>query len=314
MFSKINTIFARKQKMLMRKYWIIILLTLFSCTLSAQVDKKVKTFPEKKTMKEPKIPQKSSSSTQSLKKGNASQVTGEKKNNLSKSNDRLHTIDTIAIKKRIWTHDDSLSVLMYQYESRYREINRLRRPGMYDYSSSGTILRSGPFLLEGASSYREMPNMLGIQSASLTASQEVGNLSIQAQVMGNRYMTTKMTNQFGAGLSLSYRFNDYISATAFGHYYSKNPFFYMATFPYVPTTNFGGFFTFDSGSVGMDLGVRHYYNPFIRRWDTAPIVTPKFHFSNKFTMEIPLGDALRSVLERALHIEPHGPVILGPRR
>lgn len=314
MFSKINTIFARKQKMLMRKYWIIILLTLFSCTLSAQVDKKVKTFPEKKTMKEPKIPQKSSSSTQSLGKGNASQVTGEKKNDFSKSNDRLHTIDTIAIKKRIWTHDDSLSVLMYQYESRYREINRLRQPGMYDYSSSGTILRSGPFLLEGASSYREMPNMLGIQSASLTASQEVGNLSVQAQVMGNRYMTTKMTNQFGAGLSLSYRFNDYISATAFGHYYSKNPFFYMATFPYVPTTNFGGFFTFDSGSVGMDLGVRHYYNPFIRRWDTAPIVTPKFHFSNKFTMEIPLGDALRSVLERALHIEPHGPVILGPRR
>ncbi|HCN53157.1 MAG TPA: hypothetical protein DIS88_04920 [Prevotella sp.] len=298
----------------MRKYWIIILLSLFSCTLSAQVDKKVKTYPEKKTMKEQKILQESSSPIQSSQKVNASPVTGENKNEFSKSNDSHQAIDTIALKKRIWTHDDSLAVLMYQYENRYLEINRLRRPGMYDYSSSGTILRSGPFLLEGASSYREMPNMLGIQSASLSASQEVGNLSIQAQVMGNRYMTTKMTNQFGAGLSLSYRFNDYISATAFGHYYSKNPFFYMATFPYVPTTNFGGFFTFDSGSVGMDLGVRHYYNPFIRRWDTAPIVTPKFHFSNKFTMEIPLGDALRSVLERALHIGPHGPMIPSPRR
>jgi len=49
----------------------------------------------------------------------------------------------------------------------------------------------------------------------------------------------------------------------------------MAAYPYVSTTNFGGYVTFKpSSNFGISVGAKSYYDPFARRTMVDPIIAP----------------------------------------
>jgi hypothetical protein len=170
--------------------------------------------------------------------------------------------------------------------------------------------RQGRFqLLEGLSVYAgsmldEHPNLLTTRSMDIGLYGEFGNWDITAFVEANRYMSAwpasyynHVTNQYGIAGSLTYHFNTEWSATMFGAFYDRNPYFLMASFPYVNTSRYGGYLRYDNGKVGMKMGMERYYDSFRRGWQNEPIVTPVWHVSKKFDVELPLGDLVR----RGLH-------------
>ena len=63
----------------------------------------------------------------------------------------------------------------------------------------------------------------------------------------------------------------------------------------------------------MNLGVERRYNPFERKMETVPIISPAFKISNKVTVELPLGDLIEHLVEElVMKNNGHGPMM--PRR
>lgn len=105
-------------------------------------------------------------------------------------------------------------------------------------------------------------------------------------------------NQFGIYSRLSYDFNNNVSASVYGRYVTNSFFHSMASFPYVATSTFGGFFTLHSEKYGIDMGVNNYYDPFNRCWRTNPIVRPAYKIG-KVKITIDVGPLIK---EGFLHI------------
>lgn len=65
-------------------------------------------------------------------------------------------------------------------------------------------------------------------------------------------------------------------------------------------------------TFGMDVGVERYYDSFAGRWVTSPIITPKIKFSEKFTLELPVGWLVKEVLDEAVfkNNKKQGPMIM----
>ena len=50
----------------------------------------------------------------------------------------------------------------------------------------------------------------------------------------------------------------------------------------------------------MNLGVEQRYNTFEHKMETVPIISPALKISNKVTVELPLGDLVKHVVEDAV--------------
>ena len=88
----------------------------------------------------------------------------------------------------------------------------------------------------------------------------------------------------------------------------------MAAFPYVNSSAYGGFLTLDNGRWGVDVGVQRRYDPYRGEWITSPILTPQYHISKKFTIEIPVGEMVRDILEKVVFDRRNSsPTIMPPR-
>jgi len=83
--------------------------------------------------------------------------------------------------------------------------------------------------------------------------------------------------------------------------------------PYIGTSQYGGFFTLRGESAGIDLGVNNCYDPFARRWQTDPIVRPKFKIG-KVEMDVDLGPLMKdAILRIAGKQRRQGPIIMPGR-
>lgn len=164
------------------------------------------------------------------------------------------------------------------------------RGGAYMFWNSGMLL---------ATSFRNtMPGLLSRHNASVTAVQNVGRLTFEGTLSADRYLLWHGTQtMFGVSGAVTYHFNDNVSATLFGNYYTGISFHSMAAMPYFGTKGYGGYLTFMGSSLGIDLGVQRHYDSFARRWVTSPIITPKIKFSEKFTLDLPVGWLVKEVLD-----------------
>lgn len=50
----------------------------------------------------------------------------------------------------------------------------------------------------------------------------------------------------------------------------------------------------------MNLGVQRCYNTFEHRMETVPIISLAFKISNKVTIELPLGNLVKHVVENVV--------------
>ena len=194
--------------------------------------------------------------------------------------------------------------------------------------SNGTsVMKVGTFDVVGASTMDSHPGMMDTRSAALGLTGDMGNLSMSFRVEANRYGFNMLANpvltsqgivpvrtQLDISGSLSYRFDDHWSITAFGRYYDRNPYFSMGAFPYVATSAYGGYATYRNGWFGMDLGAERRYDAFARRWINEPIVTPKFKLAKKIWLELPVGPLVRDGLDHVIHHRQNGPTIMPQMR
>lgn len=173
----------------------------------------------------------------------------------------------------------------------------------YDASRSGTASMevSKNLRLTATGAYRSYIGLMDVQSVSGGVQYSLGAMTVQGALAANRYLYYgRVFTQYGVSGQLSYSFNPNLALTVFGTYYNTNPFFSMAAFPFVPTTSYGGYMTVGSRSFYVNLGVERRFNAFEHKMETVPIITPAFKISNKVTIELPLGDLTRHLIEETL--------------
>lgn len=179
------------------------------------------------------------------------------------------------------------------------------QPLVYGYDASRTGATSMEVLknlrLTATGAYRSYIGLMDVQSVSGGVQYSLGAMTVQGALAANRYLYYgRVFTQYGVSGQLSYSFNPNLALTVFGTYYNTNPFFSMAAFPFVPTTSYGGYMTVGSRSFYVNLGVERRFNAFEHKMETVPIITPAFKISNKVTIELPLGDLTKHLIEEIL--------------
>lgn len=173
----------------------------------------------------------------------------------------------------------------------------------YDASRSETASMevSKNMRLTATGAYRSYIGLMDVQSVSGGVQYSLGAMTVQGALAANRYLYYgRVFTQYGVSGQLSYSFNPNLALTVFGTYYNTNPFFSMAAFPFVPTTSYGGYMTVGNRSFYVNLGVERRFNAFEHKMETVPIITPAFKISNKVTIELPLGDLTKHLIEEIL--------------
>ena len=173
----------------------------------------------------------------------------------------------------------------------------------YDASRSETASMevSKNLRLTATGAYRSYIGLMDVRSVSGGVQYSLGGMTVQGALAANRYLYQgRVFTQYGVSGQLSYSFNPNLALTVFGTYYNTNPFFSMAAFPFVPTTSYGGYMTVGSRSFYVNLGVERRFNAFEHKMETVPIITPAFKISNKVTIELPLGDLTKHLIEETL--------------
>ena len=179
------------------------------------------------------------------------------------------------------------------------------QPLVYGYDASRTgatsMEVSKNLRLTATGAYRSYIGLMDVQSVSGGVQYSLGAMTMQGALAANRYLYYgRVFTQYGVSGQLSYCFNPNLALTVFGTYYNTNPFFSMAAFPFVPPTSYGGYMTVGSRSFYVNLGVERRFNAFEYKMETVPIITPAFKISNKVTIELPLGDLTKHLIEEIL--------------
>jgi hypothetical protein len=138
---------------------------------------------------------------------------------------------------------------------------------------------------------------MDIASGEIALRQQMGRFQFSASVMANKYWMPwqhDLTTQYGVGGAVAYQLSNAVSLHAFGQYYATNPILGPAYYPYVNTTNYGGYADIRFSSVfGTKLGVQRFQNPMTGQWTTEPIVNPYIKIGNS-KLELPIGSLLKS--------------------
>lgn len=163
-----------------------------------------------------------------------------------------------------------------------------------------------------ASSEDLYPHLLDRRNAAFSLGFRSNGFYISAGLVANRYETRTVTTQFGVNGLLEYRFSPHWSMAVFGALYNRNPYFSMATYPFVETSEYGGWVRYEGDRFGIKLGTRRYYDSFQRRWHMEPIVTPSVKLGKKFVLELPVGPLVQKSMEKLLRKDRRDGSIIMP--
>lgn len=181
----------------------------------------------------------------------------------------------------------------------------IAQPLVYGYDANRSETMSMEALknlrLTATGAFHSYIGLMDVQSVSGGVQYSLGTMTMYGALEANRYLYYgRVVTQYGVSGQLSYCFNPNLALTVFGTYYNTNPFFSMAAFPFVPTTSYGGYMTVGSRCFYVNLGVERRFNAFEHKMETVPIITPAFKISNKVTIELPLGDLTKHIVEEIL--------------
>lgn len=196
------------------------------------------------------------------------------------------------------------------------------KTGGFSYSDSqGSILQWQGGGLYGSNFGHSYPMLMHQQGAEIYAQQRYGNFTFDVGLSVNKYafpVDTRLDgmgmnsrqNQYGISGAINYKFNSNLSTTLYGRYVS-NPFYYsMAAFPFIRTSQYGGYLTLRNENTSLDLGVNRHYDPFARRWISDPIVRPTFKIGN-IKMDVDVGPLLKDMVNDIFNKHrSRGPIIM----
>lgn len=167
-----------------------------------------------------------------------------------------------------------------------------------DYTTGGTLGRSGRNLFWGSGSQNSIPGIGRMNEAALGYRRELNDkLAFQAGISAIKMnMAHAGVQSFTAGGALVYRPQEHVRFTLFGSADVGNG-AGLFSMPY----QYGGTVGFDLGDrFSMELGVRRYYDSFTGRWETRPVVIPTINFSEKFKLGLDIGPLIYDVLRTVI--------------
>lgn len=146
----------------------------------------------------------------------------------------------------------------------------------------------------GVQSY---PGLMQVESGSIGFAANTGNFGYGAYAGAVKYGSfNSLVTSYYIGGQMSYRFSPSLSMTVFGSYYFRNPYLGMAAYPYVRTSDFGGYVTYSPNSAfSLSVGAKSYYDPFRRRFETDPIIAPTVKVG-KVRIGVDVGHAAKHYL------------------
>ncbi|MCD7901982.1 MAG: hypothetical protein LUH22_19655 [Bacteroides sp.] len=156
-----------------------------------------------------------------------------------------------------------------------------------DYHVSGTLKDFRQGMIYGSGRQESLPGVGTVNYAGIGYRHYLSDnisLNIQLHAMkGN--MPYSRSQSFGTSGNFIYQLNDRITLNAFGSYF-------ITPSSSFKTYNYGASMYFNvTERFGMDVGVRRYYDPFYRKWETIPIITPTYKFK-KIDVGIDVGSLL----------------------
>lgn len=174
-------------------------------------------------------------------------------------------------------------------------------PMIQSYGSGGWATPFNGLTVVGTHSYTEQPFLLVTRSAAMGLNYTHGRFS--ATVTGTARNQAPMGfasfNQFGVDAQLKYRLTPSVSFTAFGEYVNSAPYLNAALYPYIQSSRYGAYVTFESDRVGVDLGAQRYMDPMTGRMEVAPIVTPFIKFDNGISIGLPVGGMIKNAYDNS---------------
>lgn len=160
--------------------------------------------------------------------------------------------------------------------------------------------------------------LMGVEQGELLATHTMGRLTLTGGVSAEKYGYYRgLQTVYGLTGVAVWRFSDNLALTVFGSWYSRTGFTGPAMMPYISTSSFGGYLSWDFAEhFGVDAGAQTQYNNYTRRWETRPIVRPYYKFSDGNKIGIDLGgmiyDAVDSRRARRSNPTMGPPIPMGP--
>ncbi len=180
------------------------------------------------------------------------------------------------------------------------------------YSVSSNMLGIKHLGLYATSSENSYVNLLTKRSAAFMLNYQDDIFCIKTGVIANQYGTRGITTQLGINGFLEYKISQQWSLAVYGTIYNHNPYFSMATFPFIETSSYGGWIKYEGGKMGMKLGARRYYDAFQKQWKMEPIITPSIKLGKALFLELPVGPLVQKSMEKLLKRHPNNSPIIAP--
>lgn len=183
-------------------------------------------------------------------------------------------------------------------------------PGLSFVPGQATIFSwsTGEVIAEGGRTV--YPGLMQIDSGSIGVYQRVGNFTLYAGGIVNKYGYFKgLHTQYGLNGSITYSFSPKVSLTAFGTYYFGKPPIMGGNLPMPPAmvgyygmSKFGGYINYDAGErAGVLVGGQIVQQVGTHQYEPEPIVTPYFKVGRgkkKIAIGLPVGQILHGILRR----------------
>lgn len=150
------------------------------------------------------------------------------------------------------------------------------------------------------------------KSAAIILYYQNDNFCIKTGVIANQYATRGITTQLGINGFLEYKISRHWSLAVYGTIYDFNPYFSMATFPFIETTSYGGWIKYEGEKMGVKLGARRYYDAFQKQWKMEPIITPSIKIGKKMYFELPVGPLVQRSMEKLLKRQTNNSPVITP--
>lgn len=168
-----------------------------------------------------------------------------------------------------------------------------------------------PWGLQGSSAYGNYIGLGASRMAAISKEMNFGNLIINADAgVQKHFYDYQVATAFSVGLSATYSFSEQWSATLFGTYSTTpNVIFSPAVQAMMPRSGYGGYATYDFGTVSISGGVRQEFNPYTHSWETYPIVMPTVKIGDvKIGIDVGpvIKNGIQSINDKNRRLPPSG--------
>lgn len=143
----------------------------------------------------------------------------------------------------------------------------------------------------------DFPGLMGIENGRINISHTIGNLSMTAWGEATKYgYFRELQTSYGFGASITYRFSDRWSLTAFGSYSTPLHPLTPAMAGLMSSTHIGGYASYNiNDRWGVSVGAQATHALVTNRWEAQPIVMPYYRINKDVSIGVDVGGIIYNI-------------------